>query len=309
MSIFKKPEEREPKKTLSMLIYGMPSCGKTTLACSAPNPVLMDFENGLDRVNYAHRIPSFTPSTWEDVNTAINELRNSPEIQTVIVDSIDRLMDTAMEYVRVTYPKLIQRDGTPSMKAYGTRKVLYQQFVQQMRNMGKNVIYVAHVVEDKRKVGAEEVIFYRPNISKSNAPDITTDLDMEGFMFADGGNRYITFDPWGDIECKNSCDLHGKWDDACKMYNPMPIPMIIDAAGNATAANDYLTRFFNWNAKRVQDNFNKMRNAAQPAPQQAPAAAPAAQAPQPQHAQPEAPAPAAAPAPAHSTKSTTKGGK
>jgi len=89
----------------------------------------------------------------------------------------------------------------------------------------------------------------------------------------------------------------------------MPVPMIIDGNGNATAANDYLTRFFNWNAKRVQDNFNKMRNAAQPAPQQAPSAAPAAQAPQPQQAQPEAPAPAAAPAPAHSTKSTTKGGK
>lgn len=262
MSIFKKPEEREPKTTLSMLIYGMPSCGKTTLACSAPNPVLMDFENGLDRVNYAHRIPSFTPSKWEDVNEAINELRNSKEIQTVIVDSIDRLMETAMEYVRTSNPKLIQRDGTPSMKAYGARKILYQQFVQQMRNMGKNVIYVAHVVEDKRKVGSEEVIYYRPNISKSNAPDITTDLDMEGFMFADGGTRYITFDPWGDIECKNSCDLHGTWDEAQKTYNPLKVPMIIDANGNATAPNDYISRFMAWNTNRVRDNFNKMREEA-----------------------------------------------
>ena len=86
-------------------------------------------------------------------------------------------------------------------------------------------------------------------------------------MFADGGVRYITFDPWGDIECKNSCDLHGKWDDACKMYNPMPVPMIIDGTGTATAPNDYLTRFFNWNARRVQDNFNKMRSAAAPSQQ------------------------------------------
>lgn len=259
MSIFKKPEERTPKTTMLMLIYGMPSCGKTTLACSAPNPVLMDFENGLDRVNYAHRVPSFTPTTWEDVNTAINELRNTPEIETVIVDSIDRLLDCAMDYVRVQYPKLIQRDGTPSMKAYGTRKVLYQQFVAQMRNMNKNVIYVAHVVEDKRKVGAEEVVYYRPNISKSNAPDITTDLDMEGFMFAEGGNRYITFDPWGDIECKNSCDLHGKWDEARKTYNPLTIDMIIDATGSSIKPNDYLTRFFEWNTKRIHDNFEKMK--------------------------------------------------
>lgn len=263
MSIFKRPDEREPKKILSMLIYGMAGSGKTTLALSAPNPVIMDFENGLDRVNYAHRVPSFTPTSWEEVNGAIMELRNSPDILTVVVDSIDRLMDCAMDYVRQTQPKLIQRDGTPSLKAFGARKMLYQQFVQQMRTMGKNIIYVAHVIEDKRKVGSDEVIFYRPNISKSNAPDITTDLDMEGFMFADGGNRYITFDPWGDIECKNSCNLHGTWDDARKVYNPLSVPMIVGADGVATAANDYLTRFMVWNAKRVQAEFDKMKGGAQ----------------------------------------------
>ena len=261
MSIFKKPEEREPKKTLSMLIYGMPSLGKTTLALSAPNPILMDFENGMDRVNYAHRVPSFVPGSWTDVNAAVAELQQSPDIQTVVVDSIDRLMDMALDFVLTNNPSFIQRDGTPSLKAYGARKAIYRNFVQQMRTMGKNIIYVAHVVEDKRKVGREEVIFYRPNISKANAPDITTDLDMEGFMFSLDGNRCITFDPWGDIECKNSCDLHGQWNASINGYNPLVIPNIIGPKGEATQANDYLSRFFAWNAKRVQENFDKMKGA------------------------------------------------
>ena len=42
----------------------------------------------------------------------------------------------------------------------------------------------------------------------------------------------------------------------------MTIPMIIGPDGKPTAANDYLTRFFAWNTKRVTDNFNKMRGAA-----------------------------------------------
>lgn len=251
MSIFKKPDEREPKRTLSMLIYGAPGCGKTTLACSAPNAVLMDFENGIDRVNYNHRIDSFHPESWEEVVQAIDELRKRSEIKTVVVDSIDRLMDAALEHVHKTKPTLWQRDGTPSLKAYGARKQLYVSFVQQMRSIGKNVIYVAHVVEDKRKVGAEEVIYYRPNISKSNAPDITTDLDMEGFMIKQGGNFYLTFDPFGDIECKNSCDLHGKWDDARKEYSPMQLKRLVDENGNELAANDCLARFFDWNNKRI----------------------------------------------------------
>lgn len=261
MSIFKKPEEREPKKTLNMLIYGMPGSGKTTFALSAPNPILLDFENGMDRVNYAHRVLSVVPNSWDEVNAAVAELKQSPDIQTVVVDSIDRLMDMALDYVLQHNDRLKQFDGTPSMKAYGARKVLYKEFVQQMRMMGKNIIYVAHVVEDKRKVGRDEVTSYRPNISKANAPDITTDLDMEGFMFSLEGNRCITFDPWGDIECKNSCDLHGQWNASINGYNPLVIPNIIGPKGEATQANDYLSRFFAWNAKRVQENFDKMKGA------------------------------------------------
>lgn len=262
MSIFQKPLEREPKRTISMLVYGQPSCGKTTLACSAPNAVLMDFENGIHRVRMSHRIDSFTPRTWEDVKTALDELRNAPDIETVIVDSVDRLMDCAMDYVRMTQPKLIQRDGTPSLKAYGARKTLYQQFVAQLRTMGKNVIYVAHVVEDKKKVGSDEVIFYRPNISKSNAPDITTDLDMEGYMFQEGDNRYITFDPWGDIECKNSCELHGSWDSSRATYTPMAVTRLVDESGQDIAPNNYITRFFAWNNERIDKEINKAKGIA-----------------------------------------------
>lgn len=254
MSIFKKPNEREPKRTLSMMIYGMPSCGKTTLACSAPDAVLLDFEDGMHRVNYQFHIASMHPESWNDVQSALNELRCNDEVKSVIVDSVDRLMDAAMDHVRRTNPNLIQRDGNPSLKAYGVRKQLYVNFVKQLRDMGKNVVYVAHVVEERKKVGSDEVVFYRPNISKSNAPDITTDLDMEGYMFQDeNGNRYVTFDKFGDIEVKNSCELHGKWDGQRRMYMPIPVPRIVDENNRATAANDYIARILDWNVKRIEN--------------------------------------------------------
>lgn len=259
MSIFKKPEERTPKTTIAMMIYGMPSVGKTTLACSAPNSVIIDFENGLDRVNFAHQIPSVNPTSWEEVNAAIKDVRDHPEIKSVVVDSVDRLMDAALEHVRKINENLFQSDGTPTLKAYGVRKTLYQSFVKQLRDMGRNIIYVAHCIEDKKKVGRDEVTYYRPNISKTNAADITTDLDMEGFMFYYNGARVITFDPWGDIECKNSCNLHGKWDPNLRMYMPIEIPVIINSDGSTTAANDWLNRFFAFNTKRVQENFAKMK--------------------------------------------------
>lgn len=42
-------------KKFSMILYGSPGVGKTTLALSAPNPVLLDFDRGISRVRSNHR--------------------------------------------------------------------------------------------------------------------------------------------------------------------------------------------------------------------------------------------------------------
>ena len=51
MSLFKKPNELETNSTIKMLIYGQPGMGKSTLALSAPDPVMFDFDGGVNRVN------------------------------------------------------------------------------------------------------------------------------------------------------------------------------------------------------------------------------------------------------------------
>ena len=75
MGIIKKPSEIEPKATISILIYGQPGLGKTTLGCSAPSPVLFDYDGGVQRVNAAHQVPTVQIRSWEDTITAMNEIR------------------------------------------------------------------------------------------------------------------------------------------------------------------------------------------------------------------------------------------
>ena len=55
MGLIKKASELTVKSTISALIYGQPGIGKTTLALSAPNAVLFDYDGGVHRVNAAHR--------------------------------------------------------------------------------------------------------------------------------------------------------------------------------------------------------------------------------------------------------------
>lgn len=52
-------------KKFSMILYGSPGVGKTTLALFAPNPILIDFDRGVSRVKSYHRKLTIVCSTYE----------------------------------------------------------------------------------------------------------------------------------------------------------------------------------------------------------------------------------------------------
>ena len=72
MGLIKKPNELTVKNALSALIYGQPGMGKTTLALSSPQPLLLDFDGGVHRVNAAHRVDTVQISKWEEVDEVPN---------------------------------------------------------------------------------------------------------------------------------------------------------------------------------------------------------------------------------------------
>lgn len=53
MTLIRKSNELTIPTTVKMMIYGQSGMGKTTVALSAPQPLLLDFDNGVKRVNMA----------------------------------------------------------------------------------------------------------------------------------------------------------------------------------------------------------------------------------------------------------------
>ena len=218
MGMIKRPSELSVKATLSVLIYGQPGIGKTTFGVSAPDAVLFDYDGGVQRINGAHQVPTLQPISWEDTNLALQEIQNEmPEIKTIVIDTVGKMLDYMSAYIIKTDPKMAMRDSSLSLKGYGVRKQMFVNFIKQLSLMGKNVIFIAHEREDKRN----ETIIKRPEIGGSSQGDLIKELDLVGYMSAYGKDRVITFDPHEEYYAKNTCNLPAA----------IKLPVVVDESG------------------------------------------------------------------------------
>ena len=222
MGMIKRPSELSVKDTLSVLIYGQPGIGKTTFGVSAPDAVLFDYDGGVQRINGAHQVPTLQPTSWEDTNLALQEIQNEmPEVKTIVIDTVGKMLDYMSAYIIKTDPKMAMRDGSLSLKGYGVRKQMFVNFIKQLALMGKNVVFIAHEREERRG----EETFKRPEIGGSSANDLIKELDLVGYMYAVGKERVITFDPAEYYYAKNTCNLPAA----------IKLPVVVDEQGKGTS--------------------------------------------------------------------------
>ena len=231
MSVFKKPSELVYNSTIKALVYGQPGLGKSTLALSTPNPVLFDFDGGVQRVNGAFQCPTLPVNNWDEVLVGLNELESEPNsFQTIVIDTAGKMLDFMSSYIIKNEPKMAMRDGSLSLKGYGARKVMFVNFLKRVSMMGKHVIFVAHEREEKDG----ELRIVRPEIGGSSQGDLIKELDLVGYMQAIGSERTISWTPQEKFYAKNTCNLPSM----------QKIPVIIDQQGKIIGSNNFLTNIF-----------------------------------------------------------------
>lgn len=228
MSLFKRPNELNINSTIKMLIYGNPGIGKSTIALSAPNPVLLDFDGGVHRVNGAFQCPTLQVKSWDEVIQALDE--DLSEFGTIVIDTAGKMLDYMSAYIIKNDPKMAMRDGSLSLKGYGARKTMFINFISKCSMLGKHIVFVAHEKEDKDG----EIRIVRPEISGSSAGDLMKELDLVGYMQAIGTERHIFWSPQEKFYAKNTCNLP----------QAHKVPTIIDSNGNILASNNFLTQIF-----------------------------------------------------------------
>src|SRR5262245_30010425 len=142
---------RTPKPP-RLLIYGTEGIGKSTFCASAPTPVFIQTEDGLDEIQ-CDKFPLAT--TFDDVIGALAELRTEQhEYETLVIDSLDWLE-------RMIWDRVCQESGVKSIekadggfaKGYTHALTFWREVVDQLNMLragrGMVVLLIAHAKVEK----------------------------------------------------------------------------------------------------------------------------------------------------------------
>lgn len=206
--ILKPSELTFDDKKFTVLIAGLPGIGKTTLACSAPKPLLIDLDNGVGRVNVKHRVDTEVVGSYEEL---MDDLRRADlsAYETIVIDTGGKLLEMLKPVVIAEDAKNGMRDGNLSLKGYGAVKRKFAEFTSFVKSLNKNLVYVFHATEVRL---ADDATGLRIRMEGSSKDEVWDDVDVGGFMEIIGKKRTIGFSNCDRYYAKGTYGIHGVYE-------------------------------------------------------------------------------------------------
>lgn len=238
-------------KKLSVIIAGVPGIGKTTLALSAPKPLLIDLDKGVSRVEARYRKDTAIVNSFNELKDDLTNSDLTP-YETIIIDTGGKLLEMLKPVVISKDPKNGKKDGNLSLQGYGAIKREFASFINFVKGLDKHLVIIFHATEVSLD---NDVTGLRIRIEGSSRDDVWDDIDIGGFVEMNGKKRTIGFSNCDRYYAKGTHGIHGVYD----------IPTL-----EKGAKNDFLTQLFNkikddLNAETIElDNYTKTIEALMP---------------------------------------------
>lgn len=183
---------------ITTCLYAPPGVGKTSTAFTADSPLLLDFDRGSYRA--ANRKDVVQVDRWPDVAAITPD--DLAAYSTIIVDTAGRALDMLSADIIARNPKM-GYGGSLNQKGFGQLKSEFAAWLKSLRSIGKDVILIAHM--DEQRQG--EDIVERLDIQGSSKNEIYKSADAMGRLRIIDGRRVLDFNPSGTGFGKNPAQL------------------------------------------------------------------------------------------------------
>lgn len=232
--MIKKPAEMiNVENKFRVLIAGYPGIGKTTLGLSAPKPLLIDVDFGINRTMASVRKDYIQPETYEEL---LNDLKGDlSEYETIVIDTGGKLLELMKNYVIKNDIKNAKKDGTLSLQGYGAVAREFTRFMNDIYfNLKKHCVIIFHAVEEKQ----DEETKLRILVEGSTKNTVWQNVELGGFIEMRGDKKQIGFNNCERYFAKSSFGIRGSY-------------TIPELDGNIQ--NDFLTKLFEQANKNIQE--------------------------------------------------------
>lgn len=203
--MIKKPSDMiEQTSKFRVLIAGYPGIGKTTLGLSAPKPLLIDVDFGINRVMASARKDYIQPESYEEL---LNDLSGDlSDYETIVVDTGGKLLELMKTYVIKNDIKNAKKDGTLSLQGYGAVGREFTRFMNYIYfELRKHCVIIFHAVEEKQ----DEDTKLRILVEGSTKNTVWQNVELGGFIEMRGNKKTIGFDNCERYFAKSSFGIKG----------------------------------------------------------------------------------------------------
>jgi hypothetical protein len=197
------PYEQLTVQNIVMYFYGLPSMHKTTLAMTAKDALLINFDAGAHRVDTPlRRSTVMDVSSWRDIQGI--QKNDLDPYATVIIDTAGTMQDCARMLVAED-KKNIYANGVMKQTAQGIANSYVSTFIKNLRSWKKDIIILAHAIEDKNN---QDKTIIRPDLGGRLRQDLYRQSDCMGLLaFGNNGCRVLHFTPNDDFLAKDCANL------------------------------------------------------------------------------------------------------
>jgi hypothetical protein len=237
---------------LRMLIYGQPGAWKSSVAFTAADPLMLDFDDGARRSSY--RRDAVLIKSWDEVSSITAD--DVAPFKTVIIDTVGRALDFLSASLIAENPKNANRQGALTLQGYGALKSAFASWISRLNTLGLDVVMIAH---DKESTNERDVKIVRPDITGGTYNEIFKLADAVGYLYLVGQKHILDFNPTENYVGKNPAQL-----DALEVPKNMPSNFLAEHIANIKTALGQISEE-GWKIVKAVDDFrDKVQALAKP---------------------------------------------
>lgn len=194
MPIIKK-NDVTPERPVIIVLYGTPGTGKTSLATTAENPLLIDTDRGYDRA--VQRCDTLTANKWEDIAAEYETMKS---YKTVVCDTAKACLD---DYLMSFAIKNNYKLATNALKRFGQMGEDFKAFVNTLRANGSDIVFICH----DKETAEGDIVKHAPDCTGQSKDLLLRIADQVGYISKVNGKRTISFEPTDTFVGKNVAQL------------------------------------------------------------------------------------------------------